>query len=476
MAGIMSRFVFSSLNLIIATAGVLLTVFTILFAWKDIEIKRREYLILNLAYVFSFLIIIFSQDWLVFFVAWEMVTITTSLMLIWCRKELATQYFIVQFLGSSFLLLVILVAISQGYTEIQAIGETWLQNLFVIGLGMKSAVFGLHFWLPAIYSQASVVFNAVSSGWVVKLGFITMLKLISEGNNFLLVLGLLMAFYGGFKALMASDYKVLLAYSSISHLGYIAIGIGSGTIYGYLGSILHVIAHGLAKSALFLGSANLIKGYGSSSIYEFKDMWSRYKVTSLLILISFASLMGFPVLGGFNSKYLIKYGFENRIFFSIILYAASLLTALYSVRFLYWGVFRDLISREKRDSKLSSGQIGRSEYLVLTIIIVLLITLGLYSGTIINMFEKIELQYNFIKGFLEVSVFITASILILKGIYWNKISYSSGPTLDKFFNNINRILFKNGQFIYNLVYQDFQYQLLWIPIFLVILFLWILLM
>ncbi|AZO96036.1 complex I subunit 5 family protein [Halocella sp. SP3-1] len=476
MAGIMSSFVFSSLNLIIAIAGVLLTVFTILFAWTDIEIKRREYLILNLTYVFSFLIVIFSQDWLVFFVAWEMVTITTSLMLIWRGKELATQYFIVQFLGSSFLLLIILVAISQGYTEIQAIGDTWLQNLFIFGLGMKSAIFGLHCWLPAIYSQASVIFNAVSSGWVVKLGFITMLKLITEGNNLLLVLGLLMAFYGGIKALMASNYKVLLAYSSISHLGYIAIGIGSGTIYGYLGSILHIIAHGLAKSGLFLGSANLIKGYGSSSIYEFKDMWSRYKMTSLGILISFASLMGFPVLAGFNSKYLIKYGFENRLFFSIILYAASLLTALYSVRFLYWGIFRDLISREKRDSKLSSEQIGKSEYLVLTMIIVLLISLGFYSRTIINMFEKIEFQYNFLKGFLEISAFTVASILILKGISWNKIPHGTGPTLDKLFNNINRILFKNGQFIYNLVYQDFQYQLLWIPIFLVILFLWILLM
>src|SRR5690554_5629765 len=122
MAGIMNSFVFSSLNLVTATAGLLLTVFTILFAWADIEMKRREYLILNIVYVLSFLVVIFSQDWLVFFVAWEMVTITTSLMLIWCKKELATQYFIVQFLGSSFLLLVILMAISQGYTEIQAIG------------------------------------------------------------------------------------------------------------------------------------------------------------------------------------------------------------------------------------------------------------------------------------------------------------------------------------------------------------------
>ncbi|MFW6036078.1 MAG: complex I subunit 5 family protein [Halothermotrichaceae bacterium] len=470
---ILYTFNFNNLNYVLAITGLLITIFSMMAVHSHIKVKHNMYYLLNILYSISFLIVIFSKDWLVFFVAWELVTIITSLMLLWKSKGLAAQYFIIQFIGSSLLLFVILLAINNGYTEIMPIKETWLQNLFILGVGMKSAIFGFHFWLPSIYLQAPVTFNAISSGWVAKLGFITMLKLIPQGNQLLLVLALLMIFYGGVKALKVSNLKLLLTYSSISQLGYIALGIASGTLYGYIGSVLHIVAHGLAKTGLFLACGNFIKEYSSQCIYDFKNAWYRQKLSSLSMVISFASLMGIPLLAGFNSKYLIKYGYQNEFLFTIIMYTASLLTAFYSLRFIYLAIIKDLINN-RSNSREQKYNLRIAEYLALVIMSTLLIIVGFNAELIeliISIVEKTKFEYNFIKGILEVVIYILVSLIILKQLNWYKNIKEKSPTLDPIFASINKWLYNVGRFLYRIINLDFQFQLLWIPIFLLILFL-----
>ncbi len=471
MKNFISGFYLNELNILLAIIGLLITLTTMAAVRSQLELRHKEYYLLNIVYIFSFLLVIFTKEWLVFFVAWEFVTITTSLMLVWKSRGLAGQYFIIQFAGSSMLLFAILMAMNNGYLEIMPISEGWLQNLFILGLGMKSAVFGLHFWLPSIYIQAPITFNAISSGWVVKLGFIMMLKLIPQGNQLLLILGFLMIFYGGIKALRAGDFKLLLTYSSISQLGYIAIGIASGTLYGYIGSVLHIIAHGLAKTNLFLSCGSLIKEYGSSCIYDFKNVWSMLKFNSLVILLNFASLMGIPLLAGFNSKYLIKYSFNNGFTFTIALYAASLLTALYSLRFLYLAIFKDLIGKTRIINNSSTHNLRKVEYLALIVLSTLLLVVGFNAELIVNSVEDINLKYNFLKGILEATVYLLISIIIMWRLDWFKDRKEALPSLDPLFNKINKGLFQTGRSLYNIIYKDFQYQLLWLPVFILILFL-----
>lgn len=466
----------SNLNLFFGITGILLTVLTMSVTKLSIKTRRKEYYLLNLIYILSFLLVIFTRSWIIFLIGWEMVTVSTTLMLLWKGRGLAGQYFVIQVLGSSILLYVILLAINTGYTEIMPIKEMWLQNLLILGLGMKSAIFGLHFWLPAVHSQAPTPVSALLSGWVVKLGFITYIKIITEGNDFLLILGFLMILYGGLKALLATDFKVLLAYSTISQLGYIAIGIGSGTIYGYIGSILHIIAHGLAKTGLFLTGGYLIKEYGSRCIYDFKDTWVRQKLSSLSILIGFGSLMGVPLLAGYNSKYLIKYGFKSELILTILLYISSLLTGLYAIRFLYWGIFRDLFLK-KQGKIFSNGsnkayKLRKAEYLCLFLIIILLLTVGLCAELITNNVEKIEFNYNVMLGLVEVIVFLLLSVLILNILNWLKTEDKKIQSLDIAFNKTNKWLNNTGRYFYNQIYRDFQYQLLWIPLFLIFLLFW----
>ncbi len=529
MQSFLSYFKIEHLNIIMAVTGLLITFLTMMTARTHIKTRQKEYYLLNVIFMISFLVIIFTKDWIVFIIAWEMVTVSTALMLLWKSRGLTGQYLIIQFLGSSFLICTILVAINNGYTEIMPINEFWLQSLFIIGLGMKSAIFGLHFWLPAVHSQAPAPVSAVLSGWVVKLGFIMYLKLIPGGNILLLIFGILMVFYGGIKALLASDYKVLLAYSSISQLGFIAIGIGSGTVFGYLGSIFHIIAHSLAKTSLFIGSGYLTGLYESRNIYEFKEAWKRPKLINLSILTGFGSLMGAPLLAGFNSKYLIKSSFygeqafnikttmplwmnslfvKKYIIFSvsdgelitIILYGLSLLTGLYSIRFLYWGLFKGLRkdgislvgsliqnirdyntgnyntdNHNKGDHSIANRihRIGKLDSLVLAIPIILIVLLAFYTTPLLNTIMKVDLNFDLLQGFTEFTVTLILTIVILKYSRWFKTSNKKLPSLDRIFNNVNKYSHKSARYLYNALYQDFQYQLLWIPIFIVFLLIFV---
>ena len=513
MPGYIFDFNFDNLSFIFLLTGLIITLLLMMITKNYIKVKRREYYIINILFMISFSILLFTDSWLAFIVAWELVTVATSLILLWENRGIASQYFILQFTGTVFLFLAFLLAINNDYTSIMSISELWLQNLFILGVAMKSAIIGFHFWMAPIYSKGLSHFNAISSGWVVKLGFILLLRLIPEGNSLLLVLGILMVFYGGVKALRESDLNVILAFSSLSQLGFIAIGIGSGTVYGYLGSILHIIAHAFAKSGLFIISGQMFKEYASSCIYDFRQTWKRHPLSSLTMIIAFASLMGIPFLAGFNSKYLIKYGFENQIFFSILMYAAALLTTLYSIRVLYWSIFRELILAKampagKKNNVLGNNKeesINRSnsniqyteketikdregnldykkeektlqlrwlEYLVLILIMTLLLFVGLQAELLIDIIMEIDFTYNILTGFIEIAIIFLLALLILYKCDYIEIKRSKAPSLDYVFQIVYKYVYNTGRNLYNWIYQDFQYQLLWIPVFLIVLFLW----
>ncbi|MFW6305799.1 MAG: proton-conducting transporter membrane subunit [Bacillota bacterium] len=473
MPGLESLFQVNEINIILAIIGALISIFIIAYVHQYIKQKKILYYINNIVFIFSFILIIFTNNWLLFFTGWEFVTITTSIMLIWKNKGLMGQYFILQFVGSHILLMAILIAVNRGYNTIMPINQIWLQNLFIIGVGMKSSLIGFHLWLPSIYKQAPIIFNAVSSGWAVKLGFIFLLKIINSGNDLLFWAGIIMIILGGIRALTSLDAKVLLAYSSISQLGYIAIGIASGSKYGYIGSILFIIAHGLAKTGLFLSTENYIKENRSQIITDFKNAWEKHKLSSICIILSSASMMGLPFLPGFSSKYLIKYSFHNNILITVTLYVGSILTVLYTLRFIYIAIINDMIKNIKSadiSNPADKKNIQISENIILILIGTFLLLIGINYKDVLIVISENTIKIKSVEGFIEILIYLVISIVILikfdflKG--FNKKTYS----LDDLFNKINKKLYHSGRYLNNLLYQDFQYQLLFIPLFLLLIF------
>lgn len=484
-------FDFNKINLLFMSIGIITTA-AALISSRDYTYEHREWFYLSiLIYTISFCMLILTNNWIIFIIGWELVTVTTFVMLLWGGNKIARIYLIIQFIGSNFLLYIVLMIMNAGYTTIGPIDNFNLQLLLIIGVGVKSAVIGLHFWLPIVHSRAPSPVSAILSGWVVKLGFILLLKTVLTGNIVLFYLGIAMVIYAGIQAVLSTDYKVMLAFSTISQLGFIAIGIGSGNTYAYWGSVLHIIVHALAKTSLFLGSGYWIKKIKSRTIYDFQNSWYKDKINSVLTILGLAVLAGFPMLAGYNSKTLIKYAAEKGVFLKYLFHLLSVLTYLYVFRFLKWSIFNfDKEEDINKDNIFKEGQTIFS----ITLPIVLILIIGFASNSIIDIEYT---DFHLLEGFIKNLFYIVISLGFLKLTNWIYIKEKPVPSMDLLLikiknwyriflgekkvktlevdmeNQIYNFLIYVSEFIYNLLPKKMQSQLLLIPIVVLLLLLFI---
>ena len=488
---IIENFDLSRLNMIFLATGFIITTASLISS-QDYSYPHRNWFYLSLVvYTLSFSMIILTTNWIIFMIGWELVTITTFAMLLWGGNKIARIYLIIQFIGSNFLLYVVLLIMNAGYTTIGPIDNFNLQLLLILGVGLKSAIIGLHFWLPIVHSRAPSPVSTILSGWVVKLGFILLLKTVVTGNIVLFYAGIAMVIYAGIEAIYETDYKVLLAYSTISQLGFIAIGLGSGNTYAYWGSVLHIIVHGLAKTSLFLGSGYWIKKIKRRTIYDFKNGWYKDKINSVLTIFGLLVLVGFPLIAGYNSKTLIKYAAGDSTIFKYLFHFLSILTYLYVIRFLGWGIFKvDKTEEIREENVFIEGKTIFSMALPLFVILVL----AFVSNSII------EIDYNnfhFMNGFIKSIIYIVISLGILKAKDWIYVKEKPVPSMDRLLiriknwyhiimgektvqtlevdmeNQIYNILISIADFIHGLLPKKIQSQLLLIPIAVLLLLLFI---
>ncbi|MFN2340170.1 MAG: proton-conducting transporter membrane subunit [Halanaerobium sp.] len=407
---ISANFIFNNSTILFLSTGLLVTLFTLLSNWRKIKEYKTLFFINIIFFVISFILVISTKNWFIFMIGWELATLTTSFMLAWDDKNIAWEYFVIQFIGGSFLILTVLTAYTNGYQYIGAVEEFWLQLMFILALGIKSAIIGLHSWVPYIYKQASTGFCALSSGLTAKLGYITLLRIIAEGNRLLLYFGLIMIFYGGIKALEEKNYKLILAYSSISQFGFITLAIGSGNIYGYYGAILHIIAHAFAKSTLFNGAGNWIREFNSTSIFDFKRCELRLKINALSTILSFLSLMAFPFFIGYNSKHLIKYSLNSIPMFEFLLHLGSILTVAYALKILWVIIFKDLKEsnfnfKTKIKNSYQPTLVENAAVLIPALVLVILaITANIYLSQ--------QFDFHYLSGLITTTVYLIVAYLI----------------------------------------------------------------
>ncbi len=404
------NFVFNNSNLILITVGFIVILFSSLSAWNKIKRKKYYYYFLLISLLFSSIIISSTNSWFLFIIAWEIATLATTLLLLWDNKDTAWEYFVIQFLGGSILIFTVLLAYTGGYDKITQIDSYFLQLMFTAAVGIKSGIIGFHIWIPHIYKKASPAFCALSSALVAKFGYILLLKITASGNRVLLYLGIIMIFYGGIKALEEKNYKLILAYSSISQFGFIMLALGSGNEYGYYGALLHITAHALAKSSLFNGAEIWIKEFNSNSIFDFKKCFIKHKVITISTLLSFLSLMAVPMFLGYNSKHLIKYSLSYIPMFEFLLHLGSILTISYSVKILWVIIFKDIINHDLSLKTISKNnyQANFSDKISLLLPGLLLII----SALSINYFLDNSFDFHYQTGIFTTSIyFITAYII-----------------------------------------------------------------
>jgi len=213
---------------------------------------------------------------------------------------------------------------------------SFVSVLFLAGFGLKAALVPFHSWLPDAHSSAPTPVSALLSGLLIKvLGvyaiirvFFSIIGINSVILSILMFLGVISMMVGVILALAQWDFKRLLAYHSISQIGYVILGIGLGTPLGILGALFHLFNHSIFKSLLFFNSGAVVYSLGTRDLREMGGLREKMPVTANTNLIASMAIAGIPPFNGFFSKLIIILACieANRFGYAFCAVAGSILT------------------------------------------------------------------------------------------------------------------------------------------------------
>jgi multicomponent Na+:H+ antiporter subunit D len=278
--------------------------------------------------------------------------------------EAAFKYTVMSSVGSLFLLLGIVFLYSYTSTLNMAdmaniLAQKSASNitimvsvLFIMGFGLKAALVPFHAWLPDAHPSAPAPISAMLSGVLIKsLGIYTLCRIFYNviGINFplssiLMILGTLSMVIGVFLAIGQWDFKRLLAYHSISQIGYVILGIGLGTPLGIIGGLFHLFNHSVFKSLLFLNSGAVEYATGTRDLQEMGGLATKMPITSTTSLIASMSIAGIPPFNGFWSKLIIIIAAvqANHLGYAFWAVLASILTLASFTKVMKYAFFGEL--------------------------------------------------------------------------------------------------------------------------------------
>ncbi len=237
-------------------------------------------------------------------------------------------------------------------------------GLMTVGFMVKAAIFPLHVWLPDAHAIAPSPVSAVLSGLVVKVGIIGVIRVqqiyqdsgvvdLAILNQLFVWLGAISIVVGAFFAIFQEDIKLMLAYSTISNIGYIVMGLGLASTYGVIGGSVHVFNHALIKAALFFAAGALIYRTGYRTLTDLRGVGKSMPLTCAALSIGAISIVGIPPTAGFLCKWYIALGaFEaDQPFFGFALIFGALFIFIYYIRMVNAFYFLPPVRSEVVDAK-----------------------------------------------------------------------------------------------------------------------------
>ncbi|MCG2714871.1 MAG: NADH/ubiquinone/plastoquinone (complex I) [Candidatus Marinimicrobia bacterium] len=251
----------------------------------------------------------------------------------------------------------------------------WVGAIFLAGFGLKSAVMPFHAWLPDAHSSAPAPISAMLSGVLIKaLGIYVIIRfffnVLGAPPIFLtlfMVLGSISIILASYLALGQWDFKRLLAYSSISQIGFILLGLGIGTKLAILGAVFHIFNHAIFKSLLFYNSGAVEMALGTRDLRKMGNLKDAMPVTSATSMVASLSVAGLPPFNGFFSKLIIIIAAvqASHVGYAIIAVIGSLLTLAYFMKVQRYG-FRGENKIEKPEIQISLGM--KSAMIILAVL------------------------------------------------------------------------------------------------------------
>lgn len=406
----------TSLLLVLLTT--LIGPISLLASWNPITKSVKEFHVLMLLLQFGMTGVFIATDTFLFYVFWELILIPMVFIIgIWGghdRIYASVKFFLYTLAGSLLMLVAILwlgfAAQAQGFgftadlMKLRLVGPSipvdvqfWMFLAFALAFCIKVPLFPFHTWLPDAHVQAPTAGSVILAAVLLKMGTYGLIRFnlelfpqtsaqLADAISILAVAGII---YGALVAMVQTDVKKLVAYSSVSHLGFVVLGIFSLTVEGVQGAVIQMVNHGISTGALFLCVGVLYERRHTRDIDQYGGITSVMPRFSVLFGLSMLASVGLPGLNGFVGEFLTLLGafrspFLNDWTFAIIGSTGVIFAAVY----LLWMFQRVMFGRNDNSENKRLHDVTRLEQWQLVPLVVLMIWIGVAPKMFMDFSEQ----------------------------------------------------------------------------------------
>ena len=403
-----------SLFLVLLTT--LLTFISVLSAWTAVTKNVREFMITMLLLEVGMNGVFVALDVFLFYVFWELMLFPMYFLIgVWGseRRLYAAIKFVVYTMSASVLMLVAILTLY--YLNYQSTGELtfsllewyklrvgfpaqyWLFAAFALAFAVKVPMFPFHTWLPDAHVEAPTAGSVILAGVLLKMGTYGFVRfampLFPVATHaflpYLIGLAVIGILYGALVCMVQPDMKKLVAYSSVSHMGFVMLGLFALNFQGVQGGLLQMLNHGVSTGGLFLLVGMLYERRHTKAIAEFGGLMKVMPIYATFFLIFVLSSIGLPGLNGFVGEYLILVGaFQVEPVAAVLAAFAVILAAIY----LLWMYQRVFFGKITNEANAGLKDLPLREILVLAPLVVLIVWVGVYPKPFLDRMEPAALR------------------------------------------------------------------------------------
>jgi NADH-quinone oxidoreductase subunit M len=418
--GITYRVGIDGISLFMVLLTTLLMPLSVLASWRHITSRERGFYALMLVLLTGLVGVFIALDLFVFYIYFEIMLIPMYFIIgIWGgvnRLYAAIKFFVYTMAGSLLMLVAIIAMVwkvqaatgvlSFGYEHLLQHAGTlgpiapWLFAAFAIAFAIKVPIFPFHTWLPDAHVEAPTAGSVLLAGVMLKIGTYGFLRFavpffpqvaLSPGvSRLIVVLAVIGIVYGALVAMVQPDIKKLVAYSSVSHLGFVMLGIWGGTLQSVQGALMVMISHGLSTGALFLLIGMIYERRHTREISAYGGIARVVPVFSLILTVVALSSIGLPGLNGFVGEFLVLLGS-----FTGFPWATGIATTgvIFAAAYLLWALQRMIFNRLDNPENEHLVDLSRRELAVMLPILLGIVWLGLYPAPVLRRMESASQRY-----------------------------------------------------------------------------------